>query len=51
MRCPICGAKMVNKQLCQYCNITDEQIYNASNKKVNKISFNLSTSLGTIVVK
>lgn len=37
MRCPICGAKMVNKQLCQYCNITDEQIYNASNKKAKKV--------------
>ena len=34
MRCPICGAKMVNKQLCKYCNITDEQVYKASNKKV-----------------
>ena len=34
MRCPICGAKMVNKQLCQYCNITDEQVFNASNRKV-----------------
>lgn len=36
MRCPICGAKMVNKQLCKYCNITDEQVLNASNKKVSK---------------
>ena len=36
MRCPICGAKMVNKQLCPFCNITDEQVINASNKKVSK---------------
>lgn len=36
MRCPICGAKMVQNQLCQYCNITDEQVLNASNKKVSE---------------
>ena len=36
MRCPICGAKMVNKQFCKYCNITDEQVYKASNKKVKE---------------
>ena len=36
MKCPICGAKMVNKQLCPYCKITDEQVLNASNKKVSK---------------
>lgn len=36
MRCPICGAKMVNKQLCPYCKITDKQVLNASNKKVTK---------------
>lgn len=37
MRCPICGAKMVNKQLCPYCKITDEQVLGASNKKVKKV--------------
>lgn len=36
MRCPICGAKMVQNQLCQYCNITDDQVLNASNKKVKE---------------
>ena len=36
MRCPICGAKMVQKQFCQYCNITDDQVLNASNKKVKE---------------
>ena len=36
MRCPICGAKMVNKQLCPYCKIIDKQIYGASNKKVKQ---------------
>ena len=34
MKCPICGAKMVAKQLCPYCRITDEQVLNASNAKV-----------------
>lgn len=36
MRCPICGSKMVQKQLCKYCNITDDQVINASNKKVSE---------------
>lgn len=36
MKCPICGSKMVNKQLCQYCGITDEQVFAASNKKVKE---------------
>lgn len=36
MRCPICGSKMVQKQLCKYCKITDDQIRNASNKKVKE---------------
>lgn len=34
MKCPICGAKMVAKQLCPYCRITDAQVLNASNSKV-----------------
>lgn len=37
MRCPICGAKMVNKQLCPYCKVTDEQVLNSSNKMVKKV--------------
>lgn len=36
MRCPICGAKMVQGQLCKYCGVTDEQVNNASNKKVSQ---------------
>jgi len=36
MRCPICGSKMVQNQLCKYCNITDDQVINASNKKVSE---------------
>ena len=36
MRCPICGAKLYAKQICPYCKITDEQILNASNKKVKE---------------
>ena len=36
MKCPICGAKMVSKQLCPYCKITDEQVLGASNKKVRE---------------
>ena len=38
MRCPICGSKMVQKQLCKYCKITDDQVKNASNKKVKEYS-------------
>ena len=36
VKCPICGSKMVNKQLCKYCGITDEQVFAASNKKVKE---------------
>ena len=36
MKCPICGAKMVNNQLCKYCGITDEQVLAASNSKVKE---------------
>ncbi|MGN0961445.1 MAG: hypothetical protein ACI4PF_04530 [Christensenellales bacterium] len=36
MRCPVCGAKLVAKQVCPYCKITDEQILSASNKKVKE---------------
>jgi len=36
LRCPICGAKMINKQLCPYCKVTDEQVLSASNKKVKE---------------
>lgn len=34
MRCPVCGAKLVQKQICPYCKITSEQITTASNRKV-----------------
>lgn len=36
MRCPICGAKMANKQVCPYCKITDTDVNSASNKKVKE---------------
>lgn len=36
MRCPICGSKMVQGELCKYCNITSGQVNNASNKKVSE---------------
>ena len=36
IKCPICGAKLFNNQLCPYCNITDEQVLGASNKKVKE---------------
>lgn len=36
MRCPICGARLYQKQICQYCKITDDDIKNASNKKVKE---------------
>ena len=32
MRCPICGAKLVDNKLCKYCKVTNTQIENASNK-------------------
>ena len=36
MRCPICGSKMVQGQLCKYCGVTADQVENASNKKVTE---------------
>lgn len=36
MRCPICGARMINGQVCPYCKIVDKQVYGASNKKVKE---------------
>lgn len=36
LSCPICGAKLTNNQVCKYCNVTDTQILNASNKKVKE---------------
>lgn len=36
MKCPVCGARLVAKQICPYCKITDEQILEASNRKVKE---------------
>ena len=36
MKCHICGSKMVDGKLCQYCKVTAEQVYGASNKKVKQ---------------
>lgn len=36
MRCPICGSKMIDGKLCKYCNVTDTQVENSSNKKVKE---------------
>lgn len=36
MRCPICDAKLEGGLVCKYCNVTNEQILNASNKKVKE---------------
>lgn len=36
MRCPICGAKMVQGELCKYCGVTSNQVKMASNKKVSE---------------
>ncbi len=45
MRCPICGSKMVQGELCKYCNITSDQVNNASNKKVSEYRRNDMTDL------
>lgn len=36
MRCPVCGAKLMAKQICPFCKVTDSQILNASNRKVKE---------------
>lgn len=36
MRCPICDARLESGIVCKYCNVTKEQIENASNKKVKE---------------
>lgn len=36
MKCPVCGCKMMQKQICPYCKITDKQVLQASNKKVKE---------------
>ena len=54
MRCPICGAKLYQKQICKYCKVTDEQIVNASNKKVKeerKLGNNDLIHFSTVVPK
>ena len=34
MQCPICGARLYQKEICKYCKITRGEIEAASNKKV-----------------
>lgn len=36
MRCPVCGSKMVDGRVCQYCNITSQQVLSASNEAAKK---------------
>lgn len=36
MRCPICGAKLYQKIICPYCNVTADDVRAASNKKVKE---------------
>lgn len=36
MKCPVCGARLYQKQICPYCKITDKQILGASNRKVKE---------------
>ena len=36
MRCPICDARLESGIVCKYCNVTKEQVENASNKKVKE---------------
>ncbi len=34
MSCPVCGAKMLNNQVCRYCpTVTADRVMNASNKR------------------
>lgn len=37
MKCPVCGSKMVDGKICKYCNITSEQVFQASNKEAKKL--------------
>ena len=36
MKCPICGAKMVDGKVCKYCSVTSDQVLQASNKEAKK---------------
>ncbi len=36
MKCPVCGAKMIDGKICKYCNVTNEQVLMASNKEAKK---------------
>lgn len=36
MKCPVCGAKMIDGKICRYCGVTNEQVYNASNLEAKK---------------
>lgn len=40
MRCPVCGAKLYNNQICKYCKVTNEDVLSASNKKVKEYKEN-----------
>ncbi len=31
MKCPVCGAKMIDDKICRYCNVTSDEVLNASN--------------------
>ena len=36
MKCPVCGAKMVDGKICKYCNVTNEQVLSSSNKEAKR---------------
>lgn len=36
MKCPVCGAKMIDGKICRYCNVTSEQVLTASNREAKK---------------
>ena len=36
MKCPVCGAKMIDGKICKYCNVTNEQVLTASNAEAKR---------------